>query len=152
MRISIGCDHGGFNLKQQVVKYLQEKYEVVDYGCQSLESCDYPVFAKKVANDVATKTSDFGVLICTTGIGMSITANKFKGVRAALVMNEESAHLTRMHNNSNVICMGAKFTPYEEAIKYLDAFLNEQFEYSQLGQKSRRRALWYGLIVRMDWI
>ena len=135
MRISIGCDHGGFNLKEQVVEYLKQKYEVVDYGCFDLNSCDYPVYAKKVASDVSTKASDFGVLICTTGIGMSICANKFKDVRAALVTNEESAHLTRMHNNSNVICMGAKFTPYEEAIKYLDAFLNEQFE----GGRHQRR-------------
>ena len=100
-----------------------------------MNSCDYPVYAKKVASDVSNKVSDFGVLICTTGIGMSICANKFKGVRAALVTNEESAHLTRMHNNSNVICMGAKFTPYEEAIKYLEAFLNEQFE----GGRHQRR-------------
>ena len=135
MKISIGCDHGGFNLKEQVVKYLEQKYEVVDYGCFDLNSCDYPVYAKKVASDVSNKVSDFGVLICTTGIGMSICANKFKGVRAALVTNEESAHLTRMHNNSNVICMGAKFTPYEEAIKYLEAFLNEQFE----GGRHQRR-------------
>ena len=135
MRISIGCDHGGFNLKERVVKYLQEKYEVVDYGCYGLDSCDYPVFAKKVADDVSNNKSDFGILICTTGIGMSITANKFKNVRAALVTNLESAHLTRMHNNSNVICLGAKFTPYEEAIKYLDAFLNEQFE----GGRHQRR-------------
>ena len=135
MKISIGCDHGGFNLKEQVVKYLEEKYEVVDYGCFDLSSVDYPVYAKQVASDVSNKVSDFGVLICTTGIGMSICANKFKGVRAALVTNEESAHLTRMHNNSNIICMGAKFTPYEEAIKYLDAFLNEQFE----GGRHQRR-------------
>ena len=135
MKISIGCDHGGFNLKEQVVKYLEQKYEVVDYGCFDLSSVDYPVYAKQVATDVQNKVSEFGVLICTTGIGMSICANKFKGVRAALVTNEESAHLTRMHNNSNIICMGAKFTPYEEAIKYLDAFLNEQFE----GGRHQRR-------------
>ena len=128
MRISIGCDHGGFNLKEQVVKYLQEKYEVVDYGCYGLDSCDYPVFAKKVADDVSNNKSDFGILICTTGIGMSITANKFKNVRAALVTNLESAHLTRMHNNSNVICLGAKFTSYEDAIAYIEAFITEQFE------------------------
>ena len=135
MKISIGCDHGGFNLKEQVVKYLEQKYEVVDYGCFDLSSVDYPVYAKQVASDVSNKVSEFGVLICTTGIGMSICANKFKGVRAALVTNEESAHLTRMHNNSNIICMGAKFTPYEEAIKYLDAFLTEQFE----GGRHQRR-------------
>lgn len=128
MRISIGSDHGGFNLKEQVVKYLETKYDVVDYGCQNLDSCDYPVYAKKVASDVSNKQSDFGILICTTGIGMSITANKFKNVRAALVTNIESAHLTRMHNNSNVICLGAKFTTYDEAINYIEAFLNEKFE------------------------
>lgn len=128
MRISIGSDHGGFNLKEQVVKYLETKYDVVDYGCQNLDSCDYPVYAKKVASDVSNKQSDFGILICTTGIGMSITANKFKNVRAALVTNIESAHLTRMHNNSNVICLGAKFTTYDEAISYIEAFLNEKFE------------------------
>ena len=137
MRISIGCDHGGYNLKEQVVKYLESKQdiEVVDYGCYNLDSCDYPVFAKKVANDVSKGESTFGILICTTGIGMSITANKFKNVRAALVTNIESAHLTRMHNNSNVICLGAKFTPYEEATKYIDAFITEQFE----GGRHQRR-------------
>ena len=72
MRISIGCDHGGFNLKEQVVEYLKQKYEVVDYGCFDLNSCDYPIYAKKVASDVSTKASDFGVLICTTGIGMFV--------------------------------------------------------------------------------
>ena len=137
MRISIGCDHGGYNLKEQVVKYLESKQniEVVDYGCYNLDSCDYPVFAQKVANDVSNGESTFGILICTTGIGMSITANKFKNVRAALVTNIESAHLTRMHNNSNVICLGAKFTPYEEAVKYIDAFITEQFE----GGRHQRR-------------
>lgn len=128
MKISIGSDHGGFSLKQQLISYLQNKYEIVDHGCYNLDSCDYPVFAKKVAKDVANKESNFGILICTTGIGMSITANKFKGVRAALVTNLESANLTRMHNNSNIICLGAKFTPYEEAVKFVDAFLTQSFE------------------------
>lgn len=128
MKISIGCDHGGFLLKEQVVQYLKQKYEVQDYGCYSLDSCDYPVYAKKVANDVSKGISEFGVLICTTGIGMSITANKFKNVRAALVTNLESANLTRMHNNSNVICLGAKFTSYDEAIQYIEAFLTQKFE------------------------
>lgn len=128
MKISIGSDHGGFSLKQQLISYLQNKYEIVDHGCYNLDSCDYPVFAKKVAKDVANKESDFGILICTTGIGMSITANKFKGVRAALVTNLESANLTRMHNNSNIICLGAKFTPYEDAVKFVDAFLTQNFE------------------------
>lgn len=129
MKLSIGSDHGGFLLKQQVIDYLKKQnHEVIDYGCNSLDSCDYPLFAKEVAKDVSLEKVDFGILICTTGIGMSITANKFKGVRAALVTNLESAKLTRMHNNSNVICLGAKFTPYEDAIKFIDAFLNEKFE------------------------
>lgn len=129
MKLSIGSDHGGFLLKQQVIDYLKKQnHEVIDYGCNSLDSCDYPIFAKEVAKDVSLEKVDFGILICTTGIGMSITANKFKGVRAALVTNLESAKLTRMHNNSNVICLGAKFTPYEDAIKFIDAFLNEKFE------------------------
>ena len=129
MKLSIGSDHGGFLLKQQVIDYLKKQnYEVIDYGCNSLDSCDYPLFAKEVAKDVSLEKVDFGILICTTGIGMSITANKFKGVRAALVTNLESAKLTRMHNNSNVICLGAKFTPYENAIEFIDAFLNEKFE------------------------
>lgn len=129
MKLSIGSDHGGFLLKQQVIDYLKKQnHEVIDYGCNSLDSCDYPLFAKEVAKDVSLEKVDFGILICTTGIGMSITANKFKGVRAALVTNLESAKLTRMHNNSNVICLGAKFTPYENAIEFIDAFLNEKFE------------------------
>lgn len=129
MKLSIGSDHGGFLLKQQVIDYLKKQnHEVIDYGCNSLDSCDYPIFAKAVAKDVSLEKVDFGILICTTGIGMSITANKFKGVRAALVTNLESAKLTRMHNNSNVICLGAKFTPYENAIEFIDAFLNEKFE------------------------
>lgn len=129
MKLSIGSDHGGFLLKQQVIDYLKKQnHEVIDYGCNSLDSCDYPIFAKEVAKDVSLEKVDFGILICTTGIGMSITANKFKGVRAALVTNLESAKLTRMHNNSNVICLGAKFTPYENAIEFIDAFLNEKFE------------------------
>lgn len=129
MKLSIGSDHGGFLLKQQVIDYLKKQnHEVIDYGCNSLDSCDYPIFAKEVAKDVSLEKVDFGILICTTGIGMSITANKFKGVRAALVTNLESAKLTRMHNNSNVICLGAKFTPYEDAIEFIDAFLNEKFE------------------------
>lgn len=129
MKISIGSDHGGFTLKEQVIKHLNElEYEVTDCGCFSLESCDYPIYAKKVAFDVSNENVDFGILICTTGIGMSITANKVKGVRAALVTNEDAAHLTRKHNNSNVICLGAKYTSYEDAIKYIDIFLNEKFE------------------------
>jgi RpiB/LacA/LacB family sugar-phosphate isomerase len=91
--------------------------------------------AMRAFSDYFKVEADFGILICTTGIGMSICANKFKNVRAALVTNIESAHLTRQHNNSNVICMGAKFTPYEQAIEYVNAFINEKFE----GGRHQRR-------------
>ncbi|MCI5939234.1 MAG: ribose 5-phosphate isomerase B [Acholeplasmataceae bacterium] len=129
MKICIGCDHGGFLLKEQVKKYLENKYgQIIDMGCYSEERCDYPVFAKKVASAVQNHECDFGVLICTTGIGVSICANKFKGVRAALVTNEDVASLSRNHNNSNIICLGAKYTSYDEAIKYIDIFLNAKFE------------------------
>ena len=136
MKVSIGCDHGGFLLKEHLKKYLENTGRVViDHGCYDNNRVDYPDHALKVAKDVQNKNAEYGLLVCTTGIGMSITANKFKNVRAALVTNIESAHLTRMHNNSNVICLGAKFTPYEEAIAYIDAFLTEQFE----GGRHQRR-------------
>lgn len=128
MKICIGSDHGGFLLKEKVRKYFESKYEVIDMGCYSEERCDYPVFAKKVASAVQNQECDFGILICTTGIGVSIVANKFKGVRAALVTNEDVASLSRNHNNSNVICLGAKYTSYEDAVKYIDIFLNAKFE------------------------
>lgn len=128
MKICIGSDHGGFVLKEKVRHYLESKYEVIDMGCYSEERCDYPVFAKKVASAVQNQECDFGILICTTGIGVSIVANKFKGVRAALVTNEDVASLSRNHNNSNVICLGAKYTSYDDAIKYIDIFLNATFD------------------------
>lgn len=128
MRLCIGCDHGGYALKEEVKKYLLEKYDVVDVGCVSNERCDYPIYAKKVANSVALGNTDFGILICTTGIGVSIAANKVKGVRAAVVHNEDIAMLSRLHNNANVICLGAKYTTFEEAKTYIEIFLNQFFD------------------------
>ena len=129
MRIGIGSDHGGFDLKEQVKEYLKSlNYEVLDCGCFSKDSCDYPLFAKEVAEKVANKNLDYGILICTTGIGMSITANRYPGVRAALVSNEDMCKMTRMHNNANVLVMGAKYTTIEDAKKYVDVFFNTEFE------------------------
>ncbi|HOH18271.1 MAG TPA: ribose 5-phosphate isomerase B, partial [Bacilli bacterium] len=129
MIISIACDHGGFPLKTELVKILRAKnYEVLDRGSYDLNRVDYPEYAKAVCEDVVSKTASFGVLICTTGIGMSIYANKWKGIRAALVTNLESAHLTRQHNDSNIITMGARFTSIEDASLYVEAFVNESFE------------------------
>ena len=102
MKISIGCDHGGFALKEKIVKYLNSKgHEVIDHGCYDEGRVDYPHYGLKVGKDIQNKNADYGVLVCTTGIGMSIVANKVKGVRAALVTNLEAARLTREHNNSN---------------------------------------------------
>ncbi len=136
MTISVGSDHGGFERKCQIISYLKEEgYEVLDRGCYDLTSVDYPVYAKKVALDIQKQQATFGILICTTGIGMSISANKFKGIRAALVTNLESAHLTREHNDSNILCLGAKFTNETDAKLYVKAFLEQPFAH---GRHERR--------------
>ena len=132
MKISLGCDHGGFKLKEEIKKALiNEDIEVIDCGCFSEERVDYPVFAKKVCENVEKKECDYGVLVCTTGIGMSIVANKYKGIRAALVTNIESAHLTRQHNDSNIICLSQKFTETKDAIEYVLTFISEKFIYGR---------------------
>ena len=132
MKISIGCDHGGFLLKEELKKGLLENgIEVIDCGCNSLDRADYPLHAKGVCKAVQSGEAKYGVLVCTTGIGMSIVANKYRGIRAALVTNYESAELTRQHNDSNVICLGAKFTNYEDGLKYVLTFVNEEFTYGR---------------------
>lgn len=128
MKIAIGCDHGGFELKDKVEKELVAKaYELVDCGCNSVESVDYPVFAKSVAKKVAAGEVDFGVLICTTGVGMCVQANKVKGARAVLALNEDMAQMSREHNNCNVLCMGKKYTTVEQAMKYIEIFTTTEF-------------------------
>ncbi len=128
MKISIASDHGGFLLKEEVRKYLSQKYEVIDEGCYSADRVDYPVYADKVCVDMQNKKADVGVLICTSGIGMSICANKHKGIRAALVMNEDAAKFSRLHNDANVICMGAKYLNKDEACHFIEVFLSTEFE------------------------
>ncbi len=129
MKIAIGSDHGGFALKTQLVEYLKNKnYELSDEGTFNEESCDYPVFAKKVAGKVASGECDLGVLVCTSGIGMSIAANKVKGSRAALVRDAFDAEMSRRHNDANVICFGAKSISVEKATECLDIFLTAKFD------------------------
>ncbi len=129
MKISIGSDHGGYLLKKDLIQALsKEGYEVIDCGTHSEESVDYPVYAEKVARNVQTNKSSFGVLICVTGIGMCISANKFKKIRAALINSLDSAIMTRKHNNSNIICIGARYTKPEEAIEWIKAFATTEFE------------------------
>jgi len=128
MKLSIASDHAGFELKSYLVSELRKLgYEVTDHGAPGLESVDYPDYARFVCEDMQKGQCDFGILVCYTGIGMSIYANKFKGIRAALVTNLESAHLTRQHNDSNVICLSGKFTTKEDALQYVLAFVNETF-------------------------
>lgn len=128
MMIALGCDHGGFELKQEVIHYLEEnEIEYKDYGCYSTDSCDYPIFAKKVAHAIVDGVCDKGILICGTGIGISIAANKVKGIRAALCHDCFSAQATREHNNANVLAMGARVIGPGLAVKIVDTFLNTDF-------------------------
>jgi ribose-5-phosphate isomerase B len=128
MRIAIGSDHAGYDLKCAIINYLQRKnMEVYDVGAFSKDSVDYPDYALQVCQILNRKNSDLGILICYTGIGMSIAANKVKGIRAALVTTEENAKLTREHNDANILCLGAKDVDFEKAKKIIDVFLTTQF-------------------------
>jgi ribose 5-phosphate isomerase B len=136
MKISIACDHGGLDLKESLKKWLIENnYEVIDYGTNSKDSCDYPDFGRPACEAVRDKKVDRGIVICTTGIGMSIVANKVKGIRCALVSNTEGASLTRRHNDSNVLALGAKFTSDELAQEITKIWLETEFE----GGRHQRR-------------
>lgn len=127
--IAIGSDHGGYRLKKEIEKYLEEKnIEYKDFGSQSEESIDYPDIAEKVAKAVQTKEYEQGILICRSGIGMSITANKFKGIRCALCHNEYTAKYARLHNNSNILAMGADDVTISEAVLILRMWLATTFE------------------------
>ncbi len=126
--IAIGCDHGGFPLKNEIIKFLDESgYEYKDFGTYSEASCDYPEYAKKVAHAVADGQCEKGILICGTGIGVSITANKVKGIRAALVHDCFSAKATREHNNANIITMGARVIGPGLATEIVKIFLDTPF-------------------------
>ena len=137
MKIAIGSDHAGFEYKEMLRAYITEKYacEVIDCGTYSTDSCDYPVFAKAVCARVAEKNATFGILVCGTGIGMSIAANKQKGIRAAVASDEYSTKFTRLHNDANVLCMGARVIAEEKARILTDIFLTTEFE----GGKHLRR-------------
>ena len=126
--IAIGSDHGGFELKKILMEHLSERgLEYKDFGTYSSASCDYPVYAKAVANAVASGECDRGIIICGTGIGVSITANKVRGIRAALCGDCFSAEATRQHNDANVLCMGARVVGEGLALKIADTFLDTPF-------------------------
>ena len=129
LKIAIGCDHGGVDYKDEVVKFLKEKgYEVKDVGTYSHDSCHYPIYGKAVGEAVASKECDFGIVICTSGEGIAIAANKVKGVRCGLGYNDEVSKLMRQHNNANVISFGAKFMSLEDVKRRIEIFLNTEFE------------------------
>jgi len=136
MKIAIGCDHGGFDLKEPVIGHLKALgHEVVDFGTNSTESCDYPVFGRAVAYAVKNGECECGILICGTGLGISIAANKVKGIRAACCSDATSAKLCRMHNNANILAFGARIVGRELAFDIVDAYLGAQFE----GGRHQRR-------------
>ncbi|MDD3164525.1 MAG: ribose 5-phosphate isomerase B [Oscillospiraceae bacterium] len=136
MKLSIGCDHGGYALKETVKQYLLDHgHEVVDCGTNSTDSCDYPEFAAAAANAVASGACDRGIVICTTGIGVSICANKVRGIRCALCGDLLSAEMTRRHNNANMLALGAGIVGQNLALRIVEVFLATEFE----GGRHQRR-------------
>ena len=134
--IALGSDHGGYGLKQEIIGYLEEKgIEYKDYGCYDESPCDYPVFGKKAAQAVVSGECEKGILICGTGIGISIAANKIKGVRAALCHDVFSAKATREHNDANMLAMGARVVGPGLALMIVDTFLNTDFSNADRHQK-----------------
>ncbi len=129
MKIALGSDHAGYPLKEEIKKYLDLKdIPFTDFGTFKIDSSDYPEFAYKVGNAIAAEECDCGILICGTGIGMSITANKIKGIRAAVANTEEGAKLSRLHNDANILCLGSRVVEPEQALKILDVWINTSFE------------------------
>jgi ribose 5-phosphate isomerase B len=126
----IASDHAGFELKVQVLAHLKGRLSTEDLGTHSTESCDYPLFAKKLVQRLNSLPDALGLLICGTGVGMSIAANKFKGIRAACVSEPKSAQLSREHNNANVLCLGARIVDFKRAAECLEAFLSAKFDLS----------------------
>lgn len=136
MRIALGNDHRAYELKNTIIRFLEsEDHTTLNFGCDSSDSVDYPDFAAKVANAVTTGAADCGILICSSGIGMSIAANKFRGIRAALCCTPEMAIRSRQHNNANILCIGADMIPTEVALQIVHNFVSISFE----GGRHQRR-------------
>ena len=143
-KITVGCDHAGFTLKKIVISHLQERgFEVLDVGTHSTDSCDYPQIAHELCKNIQNGTTELGILICGTGVGMSMCANKYDGIRAALCGDTYSAKMTRQHNDANVLCMGARVIGSCLAIDILDNFLSNEFE-------GGRHAIRVGMIADIE--
>ena len=127
--IAVACDHGGYVLKKEILKHLEERgLEYKDLGCDSEEAVDYPIYARKVTSAITSGECERGILICGTGIGISIAANKVKGIRAACCSDCFSAKLTRQHNDANILCMGGRVVGVGKALMMVDLFLHTEFE------------------------
>ena len=136
MRISIGCDHGALELKNKVVLHLQSRgFEVADFGTYTSESCDYPDFASAAAIAVARGNCDKGIVLCTTGIGVSIVANKVDGIRCALLSDLKSAEMTRLHNDTNMMAIGAGMVGQLQALQIVDTWLGTEFSHDARHQR-----------------
>ncbi|MFT5874542.1 MAG: ribose 5-phosphate isomerase B [Clostridium sp.] len=129
MKIALGSDHGGFNLKKEIIVYLESKnIEVTDFGTYTEDSCDYPEYALKVAQEVVAENFELGILICGTGIGIGIAANKVPGIRAALCSDTFSAHASREHNNANILTLGARVVGTGLALDIVETFISSEFQ------------------------
>ncbi len=136
MKISVACDHGALDLKNAVKTHLEAKgHEVLDFGCHTLDSCDYPDMIAPAAQAVAAGTCDKGIVLCTTGIGASITANKVKGIRCALLSDVLSARMTRLHNDTNVMALGAGIVGKNLALEIVDVWLDTAFSGDERHQR-----------------
>lgn len=128
MKIALGSDHAGYNQKNKIKEHLVNKgYEVIDVGTNSLDSCDYPIFGIAAAKEVASGNAEYGILVCSSGEGIMMSANKVKGIRCGIGYNDDVARLTREHNNANMIAFGATFMNDEDVIRRVDIFLNTEF-------------------------
>ena len=135
-KIALGCDHGGLEHKNAIAEHLKERgFEIKDFGIYEQKSVDYPEIAEKVANSIASGETELGILVCGTGIGMSLAANKVKGIRAAACSEHFSAKYTRLHNNSNILCLGGRVIGVGTAIELVDLFVDTEFE----GGRHQRR-------------
>ena len=129
MKIAIGCDHAAFDEKNNLITHLENKnFLVKDFGCFSNDSVDYPDYARLVAKEMQNNNYDFGILICGSGIGISIAANRHRGIRAALCTSEFHAEMSRKHNDANIIALGARITPIDEMFSIISKFLDTEFE------------------------
>jgi len=140
-KVYLGADHGGFELKERIKGFLKGKAETVDLGTDSEKSCDYPDFGRKVAESVVKDKGSLGILVCGTGIGISIAANKVRGARAALCHNEFTARMAREHNDANILCLGGRVLGEKEALKIVDVFLETGFSEDERHARRARKIM-----------